>query len=203
MRLQGREIPIVHVNTNDFESVPSYQIDYPDGEGGTICFNVKEGTNVGGEDDDKEDYWGELCQKSDLIFYLLDIDRLSNELKGVNVSSEDERSLRRRSSSLKRLSSDMRFISGTAFNTQKNSNLVIVLNKIDVPLETSSGDTLEEKLQNYGEDIQAIKGIVEQIARDRLGVHKNNLKGVLPLSCKDDEMFAQFFPVILKKLAGA
>lgn len=199
-RLQGHEIPTVHMNTTDPERRSSFQIEYSDGLGDTICFNVTEGMNVGGEDDDVDDYWADVAQDADVIFYLVDTGRFLDEINHIptKLNSMDERELRKASPSLKRVSQDMRFL---VANKKQSARLAIILNKIDLPLMHAEGDTIDEKMQHYSQDLQKLKNAVAKIAERDLGVHRNILAGVFPLSCKDSEIFAQLFPVILRNIA--
>ena len=201
-RLQGHEIPAVHMNTTEAEHRSSFQIEYSDGLGDTICFNVTEGMNVGGEDDDVDDYWADAAKNADVIFYLVDTGRFLNEINHIptDLNTMDEKSLRKASPSLKRLSQDMRFL---VANAKASVRLAVILNKIDLPLEQAEGDTLDEKMQHYSHDLQHLKTAVTKIAESGLGVHGSRLTGVFPLSCKDSEMFAQLFPVILRNVAKA
>lgn len=204
-RLQGREIPATHTTTQEAERRPSFQVEYSDGLGDTIYFKVTEGMNVGGESEHVDDYWADASKNADVIFYLVDTGRFLSEIGHIstNLSTMDEKDLRKASPSLKRLSHDMRFLVANPLSAKPESKLAIILNKIDLPLERAEGDTIAEKMQHYSQDLQHLKTAVTKIADSGLGVHRNRLTGVFPLSCKDPEMFAQLFPVILRNVAKA
>ncbi len=204
-RLQGRDIPAVHMNTNDPERISSFRIEYSDGLNDTICFNVTEGMNVGGEADDVDDYWADATKNADVIFYLVDTGVFLREVGHIStdLSTMDEKTLRKASPSLKRLSQDMRFLVTNPLSTKPSAKLAIILNKIDLPLERAEGDTIGEKMQHYSQDLQHLKTAVEKIAKSGLGAYGSRLTGIFPLSCKDPEMFAQLFPVILRNVAKA
>lgn len=203
-RLRGKEIPLEYDNTVESERISSFQIDYNIGSGETICFHVKEGVNVGGESDDVEICWNDACQDADVIFYLIDINELANEFTSasLDLTKIDIKSCLKNIPLLRRLSSDMRFLA-THLAQKRSSRLVIILNKIDLPLDNAPGDDFDEKVRNYANDLQHLQEAVKAIARNSLNTYTSQLTGVLPLSCKDIEIFTLLFPAILKNVAGA
>lgn len=204
-RLQGRDIPAYHINTDEAERRSSFQIEYNDGLGGVICFNITEGMNVGGEAEHVDDFWADATKDADVIFYMVDIGKFLNEIEHIptDLSTMDEKSLRKASPSLKRLSDDMRFLVTHPLSAKPSAKLAIILNKIDLPLEPMEGDTIDEKIQHYSQDLQRLRTTIAKIAKSGLGVHESHLTGVFPLSCKNPEMFAQLFPIILRNVAKA
>lgn len=203
-RLRGEEIPLHHFTTDEPEPISNFKIDYNIGNGETICFHVKEGMNVGGENFQVERYWNDACQDADVIFYLIDTNELINEITSasLDLTNIDTKACLKNIPLLKRLSSDMDFLA-TPLAKKGSSRLVIILNKIDLPLENAPGDILSEKVQNYANELQYLQEAVKIIAHNSLNNYKSQLTGVMPLSCKNTEMFTQFFPTILKNVAGA
>nr|WP_279185327.1 GTPase domain-containing protein [Acetobacter syzygii] len=177
-RLQGKPVPDIHINTGIPEAVESYWVKYDDGNGKRISFQAKKTLNVGGEEPDRDEYWGDVCKKANVIFYMLDAEKL--------VSTQAQ--------TISRLNNDMRWLV-SEIGGSKFPKVVIVLNKFDILLEGEESPDVQEAIKNIA--LPLLK-IVSESAKKSLGTRKDALKGVKPLSTTDDYLFAQLFPPVLR-----
>lgn len=180
-RLKGKPVPDIHINTGMPESVESYKVHYATGDDEVISFKANKTLNVGGEEPDRDEYWGEVCQKADVVFYMLDAQKLAQS----------------QSQTISRLNNDMRWLV-SEMDGKKFPRLVIVLNKFDL-LMTDNKHDISECMNEVG---LPLLRLVKEAAQKSLGNRRDNIKGVLPLSATDDYLFSQLFPPVLRAAAN-
>lgn len=177
-RLQGKPVPKQHINTGAPEEVKAYEINYSLDGGEEVSFKANKTLNVGGEENDREDYWADVCKGADVIFYMVDAQRLRDE----------------HNSFMRRIQQDMRWLAAEGLNNP-NAKLIIVLNKFDLLLDGKEPENLEDAFLNLGAPLATE---VQNIAIKELKAKAECLKGVMPLSTTDGYLFSQLFPPILR-----
>lgn len=177
-RLQGKPVPRLHINTGAPEAVEAYKVSYDLGPNEKVSFKANKTINVGGEENDREDYWSDVCRKADVVFYMIDAQRLRDEHDDF----------------IRRIRQDMRWLAAEGFQ-KSDARLVIVLNKFDLLLDTQEPDDLAAAFANTAAPLAKE---VQAIAVKELRAKSDCLKGVLPLSTTDGYLFSQLFPPILR-----
>lgn len=99
--------------------IPQFKIDFNLSDGRRINLTCKRSLNIGGEENyrDEEQGWKQVCEDSDIIFYVMTIDDLlsKNYLKG-------------------RIQNDLEWFHRTLPYLKKNSLIHILINKIDTKI---------------------------------------------------------------------
>lgn len=180
-RLQGKQIPTMHINTGAPEIVEGFTVSYPIGNE-KVSFAVNKTKNVGGEEPDRDEYWLSVCEKADVIFYLIAADKW-------RTNEESAKS---------RLKNDMRWMAGELV-TKPKQKVILIVNKFDVLLENSSPDEFGSVL---AKEWPLLKSAVEQAAQVGLGTQAGKLTAVVPLSMSDNYLFSQMFPNVLRAATG-
>ncbi|QCE32824.1 hypothetical protein FAI41_04055 [Acetobacteraceae bacterium] len=215
--LQKEEPHKGHVNTTGVEKVESFRIDYPFPDGENICFNVKEGINVGGEDEDKERYWSKVLEGADLIFYLIDFPKFFKELQALDLEemAQDgiklKLALKEQQGEGWRILEDMRFLASqiSYFPEGKRPLVSVLLNKYDqlegFParyIAHATPEDREEILENIAPSLNLFLSLMQPLMKKELGTFRKQLKTIEPMSCGSLDLFKFFFPNILRKVAG-
>lgn len=176
-RLQGKPVPDIHINTGMPEDVAAYKVEYPIEGGKKISFTANKSRNVGGEEPDRDEHWADVCQNADVIFYMLDAQK-------VHAASTP---------TLSRLKNDMRWLAAELGNKNK-FKLIIVLNKFDLLLGEEGLENFEKVMMEVG---APMINEIKNAAQKTLGVKKSHLGKVLPLCTTDGYLFGQLFPPLL------
>lgn len=114
-KLRGLEAPTTHVRTRGAEKIETFEFHWPLPNKEQVKFRCKRSINVGGETDERDRFWLDSCSGSDVIFYLVDIQKLIDH----NQSTMD------------RIKSDLKWISANINHFKANSSIHVLLNKID------------------------------------------------------------------------
>ena len=120
-RLRGDKVPTEHAQTRGSETVESYNIKFPVPGQGTVEFKALKSSNVGGEEDERDRYWADACRDADIVFYLVDVERIVSD----------------RIATIKRVKEDMNWIRNAGLRGKGDHGfkagmkLAIIANKID------------------------------------------------------------------------
>lgn len=177
-RLQGIPVPKRHINTGAPEEVKAYEVNYFLDNNEKVSFRANKTLNVGGEENDREDYWADVCKGADVVFYMVDAQRLRDE----------------HDSFMRRIRQDMRWLAAEGLE-KPGAKLIIVMNKFDLLLGGKDPENLEDAFINLG---APLANEVNEIAKKELKAKADSLKGVMPLSTTDGYLFSQLFPPILR-----
>lgn len=173
-KLQGMEAPEVHIQTRGAEKVQTFNFYWPLPDKKKINFRCKRSINVGGEIDERDRYWMESCSGADVIFYLVDLEKMIGENK----------------STMDRINSDMQWISSKVHEMKLGSRIQILLNKIDRVYDSSDPvdglSQLESKVSPHVDQL-------EDICKKILGANFHIISGVSPISMVNDHLFGRYF----------
>ena len=168
-RLQGKPFSETYNQTRTPEKIENFQINYGMPDGTTFKLVCKRAGNVGGEEDQKIDYWFQACADSDIIFYLID----SKELLNIDPNKN----------STNRVKSDIKWIATHMSKFHAQVKIQILFNKLDLMIDYS--DHKAEIPDNLTQRIKEIQTYSEQI----FGVYNNKLCTPLPISMLDDHLY--------------
>ena len=188
-RLRSEKVPTEHAQTRGSETVHKYNIRFPVPGHKPIEFKALKSVNVGGEEDERDRFWAEACREADIVFYLVDVERLIAD----------------REATLKRFREDITWIRSEGLGGKNNGifksemKLAIVANKVDALQEIYKSDV---DLQAVANATLSITGEIDAIAKSALGPAGAWLTGVYPLSITDDDLFTLLFSAILADVAG-
>lgn len=178
-RLKGKDLDAQYAQTRGTEKVETFEISYRLSENDYIKFKCKNAVNVGGETDEKDRYWSDIAKSADILFYLIDIEKIEQKNKIY----------------IERLRDDLFWIYSHSSQMKPNSKLYLILNKIDVLV----GDykTSEDYENHISESIknsyQLIKNIVKNIFENTNKTDFNFISGIYPISMKDKYLFDKYF----------
>lgn len=188
-RLKGDKVPTEYAQTRGTETVNDYIIRFPVPGYKSIEFKALKSVNVGGEEDERDRFWANACREADIIFYLVDVNRLISD----------------REATLKRVKEDIIWIRSEGFGGKSNGifksdmKLAIIANKVDALEDIYKSDADLSAITNA---TLSITGQIEAVAKSALGPAGNWLTGVYPLSTIDDNLFTLLFAAILADVAG-
>lgn len=187
-RLRSEKVPTEHAQTRGSETVEKYDIRFPVPGHKPIEFKALKSVNVGGEEDERDRFWADACRDSDIVFYLVDVNRLISD----------------RASTMKRVREDITWIrrqglGGSGGGVFKSGmKLSIIANKVDTLQEIYKSDV---DLDAVSSAAFAITSEIDTIAKSALGPASPWLTGVYPLSIADDDLFTLLFSAILADVA--
>lgn len=183
-RVRNQPAPNQHIQTRGAEEVGNFNFTWAKGEGG-IDFKCKRSLNVGGEVDERERFWGQACAGSDVIFYLVDLQKLNEDRESI----------------LNRIKSDLKWLATNLKNFKKDVKIHILLNKVDTLPFSGEPEDQREHIMNVLKDESAH---VREIAIKFFADQKNVITGISPISMVDDYLFRTFFTNALSSVfAGA
>ena len=180
-RFKHQAPPEEHVQTRGAEQVGKFNINWTLPDSTTFNMTCKKSINVGGELDERERYWLQSCNQADVIFYLID---------GEKLVSDSEKTLFR-------IKDDLRWIVRQIHSFKPNVVVHLLVNKVDyfvkdVAFENSQ-KIISEKL------LEEIK-IIEDISRKILGSYFKKITGIGPISMLDDFLFKAYFTEALQQI---
>lgn len=179
-KLKRENAPTEHIQTRGAEEVGTFKFTWPLPDKTEVDFRCRNSINVGGEVDERERYWLQSCSGADVIFYLIDLDKLSN-------NPDDTKD---------RIKSDFKWIASNISHFKANSSIHVLINKVDILLNGCPDPSdIEEKiskgLESYLEDI-------EYSAKKILGVYFDKITGISPISMIDPHIFSIYFTAVLQ-----
>lgn len=178
-RLRKEPIPAEHIQTRGAETVTDFKISWPLPNGEHVDFHCKRSINVGGEIDERERYWLQTCKGADVIFYLIDAEKL----------------LEAQPATLKRFHDDMCWLVTNFRHFKPSVTVHLLLNKIDVTLGRSP---------HTNSALNSMKKLVDTIereAKDTLAEYFQRVTGVTPISMSDEHLFGKYFASALSTIA--
>lgn len=178
-RLKGKDLDAQYAQTRGTEKVETFEISYRLSENDYIKFKCKNAVNVGGETDEKDRYWSDIAKSADILFYLIDIEKIEQQNEIY----------------IERLRDDLFWLRSHNSQMKPNSKLYLILNKIDVLV----GDykTSEDYENHISESIKhsrhLIENIVKNIFENTNKTDFNFISGIYPISMKDKYLFDKYF----------
>lgn len=170
-----------YTQTRGAENVGKFDFSWPLPNKTDIKFTCKRSINVGGELDERERFWAQSCKGADVIFYLIDFEKL--------VAAPDI--------TLARIKDDLKWMLSN-FNEFKSSSVVhILLNKIDIV----HGDDLneEDEATFYREVEEKIK-YIQALAEKHLAGYFKRVTGITPISMVNNYLFKRYFTASLEQV---
>jgi len=172
--LRNEEISNEHNQTRGLNNLSNFKLVHKLPNGDVIDFQLKKCKNVGGEEDQRDDFWYDACNKSDIIFYLIDINKLKNNPTFLK----------------QRIKDDFKWISENISQFSHNKACYIFLNKVDLLIKDIPVEKQEEFLKKeLQEHIDEVQDYAEKI----LGRYSNRIKGIQPISMIDKYTFKKYF----------
>lgn len=183
-KLQHQTPPVDHIQTRGAEAIETFKVNWPMPDRSTVEFRCKGSINVGGEVDERERYWLQTCKSADVIFYLIDV---------IKLTEAPEETLARIKSDLKWLVTNLRHF-------KSSSCIHILINKIDVLVENIEPDEVADKIQEkIGPIIDNLKTLIDRIMQG----HHGRVSGVGAISLTDDHLFGLLFTGALMDVTKA
>jgi energy-coupling factor transporter ATP-binding protein EcfA2 len=173
-KLQHQTPPAEHIQTRGAEAIATFNVNWPMPDKSTVEFRCKGSINVGGEVDERDRYWLQSCKDADVIFYLVDVIKLTEAPKET----------------LDRIKSDLKWLATNIRHFKPSSCIHILVNKIDFLVEDIEpeeiADTIREKAGNV---LEMLKELIDRIMQG----HKGRVSGVGAISMTDDHLFGLLF----------
>lgn len=173
-RLKNEEIPSEHIQTRSAENVEVFNFKYSLPDKTSIEFKCKNSINIGGEIDERERRWLKACKNADVIFYLIDYEKLSDKIKEKREEAQE------------RIEDDFRWLKKNISEFKAGHGIYILINKVD--------ENPVEKIKPHLENLEIS---AHEILRDDY----KRIDGVYPICMKDEYLFKTYFTEILQKVA--
>lgn len=183
-KLRRLEAPSEHIQTRGAEKIDTFKFNWPLPDKTSIEFRCRNAINVGGEIDERERFWLESTKNADVIFYLIDLEKL---LKVENYKDSDV---------VNRIKSDFKWMATSIPNFKAASSIHILINKIDVLTINSEVSEIEDKLKQIREVITHL----EDLAKSIFGLHFHRVSGLSPISMIDGYLFSKYFTEALNSI---
>lgn len=181
-KLKREKAPTEYIQTRGAEEVGTFKFIWPLPDKSTIEFQCKRSINVGGEVDERERYWLQSCTGADVIFYLVDSERLAENTGQTLV----------------RIKEDLKWMASNFPNFKSKATVHILLNKVDIFTSNIPPERIEEFIKNsLSEKIEKIEDISKKI----LGEYFERITGVSPISMTDSFLFSKYFTASLKQIS--
>lgn len=179
-KLKMENAPVEHIQTRGAEAIATFKFAWPLSDKTEVNFRCKNSINVGGEIDERERYWLQSCSSSDVIFYLVDFDKLSREPGETK----------------ERIRSDLIWIASNISQFKSGSSIHILINKVDVLL--SECKDLSDIEENISKGLEPYLKDIESSANKILGVYFDRITGVSPISMNNAYLFSIYFAAVLQ-----
>lgn len=183
-KLKREKAPIEHIQTRGAEEIGTFNFAWPLPDKSIIDFKCKNSINVGGEIDERERYWLQSCQDADVIFYLIDLEKL---IKGNSIVTD-------------RIKSDIKWLASNIPQFKAGSSIHLLVNKIDILSNNCDPVEIESIISN-GTKIHLDE--IENIAKKVLGPHFERISGISPISMTDPHLFSVYFTAALQSVFNA
>lgn len=180
-RLQKKAPPAQHVQTRGAEQIETFKLSYTLPDKTKLELKCKSCVNVGGEIDERERYWQQACLGADVIFYLIDGDKLRTSP----------------TQTLARIGSDLDWLVKNVNAFKPDFVLHLLLNKVDV---VTAGLTTDLAVAAVSKEFGKPLKKLEELVRAVLGAYFGRVTGLGPISILDDTLFHRYFPVALQQI---
>ncbi len=180
-RIKDLPPPSQHVQTRGAEGVGNFDVSWVVGGRDKIEFKCKRSINVGGEIDERERFWEQACAGADVVFYLVDFQKLIED----------------RESSIDRVRGDFKWLASCLKGFKQGVRVHILLNKVDTIKFSGEPEDHRDHIVNLVRD-ESIK--IQDIAHKFLGEQRTAIVGVSPISMIDDYLFRTFFTSVLSEV---
>lgn len=185
-RLKDDNFSENYIQTRGTENIKTFKVSYRLNDKDYIEFKCKNSVNVGGETDERERYWGDILKNSDILFYLIDIEKVAKQSNSY----------------MERLQDDLLWLHACCSKMKNGAKIYIILNKIDVLIGDCKKNGLNEEM--ISKSIEEPIGNVSNIIEDIFGILDNGdidgISGVYPISIKDKNLFHKYFKQIIKDI---
>lgn len=178
-RLRKEPIPEKHVQTRGAEKISKFEISWPLPDNTHVKFRCLRSMNIGGEIDERERFWLQACQGSDVVFYLLDSQKL--------LISQDV--------TLERYQDDLRWLVANFRDLKPTVAVHILLNKVDITLGPKPYTAAAEN--RMSDQVT----LLESHAKNVLGDYFKRVTGITPISMEDNYLFGKYFTLALQAVA--
>jgi len=172
-RLKREDIPDEHFQTRGAEKVGTFNFKQALSDGTTIDIKCKRSINVGGEVDERERFWKQSCKDADVIFYILEVERLLNEEYLIG----------------ERVYDDLKWIASNIGEFEASPLVHLLVNKVDL-----IGEDLSEIENKLSQHIEKLEATVADIFRG----YSKRVSGITPTSMVDNYMFGATFTAALE-----
>ncbi|WP_447876537.1 Rab family GTPase [Serratia fonticola] len=181
-KLKGDIAPAEHIQTRGAENVKTFNFSWPLPNKTEVKFKCKNSINVGGEIDERERFWLQSCTEADVIFYLVDFDKLTNNTENT----------------IHRIKSDFKWIASNIPKFKKESSLFIVINKMDLIFDDGVDPSaieggLTSALSTHLENL-------DEATKKTLGTYTSRISGLGPMSMTDSHIFSICFTSALQMI---
>ncbi|MFA5583469.1 MAG: hypothetical protein WDA09_04570 [Bacteriovoracaceae bacterium] len=162
--------------------IPEFKIDFNLSDGRRINLTCKRSLNIGGEENyrDEEQGWKQVCQDSDVIFYIMTIDDLLSK-KYLNG----------------RIQKDLEWFHRTLPYLKKNSLIHILINKVDTKIKDYT--EYDEFKSNIKQDILDFDEFVRRI----LSPWDKTYTGLTLISASDEHIYLKGIERVFNKIYKA
>ncbi|HHQ6722807.1 TPA: hypothetical protein ACSTNG_002581 [Serratia fonticola] len=181
-KLIGDIVPTEHIQTRGAENVKTFNFSWSLPNKTEVKFKCKNSINVGGEIDERERFWLQSCTEADVIFYLIDFDKLTNNTENT----------------MHRIKSDFKWIASNIPKFKKESSLFIVINKMDLIFDGGvDPSTIERELTSA---LSAHLENLDEATKKTLGTYTSRISGLGPMSMTDSHIFSICFTSALQMI---
>lgn len=161
--LRNEDPPKEYNNTQVSEKKETFDIIWPLPDAPDVEFKCRKSMNVGGEIEQRERFWLQACENADIIFYLVDVEKLRDNKENT----------------FKRIREDFKWLGSNMKNFKPSAKIHILLNKIDIFTNGADPDEIEDIIkENTLENVETISASAQKILKDNYG----KLSGFTPIS---------------------
>lgn len=182
--LLEKDPPKEHHQTRGVEKVDSFTVKRNIQGFDTIELKCKRSVNVGGEDDERIRYWHQACGGADLIFYLVDMDRLNDPDLHETYHS--------------RIGDDLKWLGSNLSKFKAGCRVHLLLNKIDKVLEIPS--FVDNRREFIESELNKHVTEMESRAKSIFDMNSLALTGASPMCMVDRDLFDCLFDGVLARI---
>jgi tRNA U34 5-carboxymethylaminomethyl modifying GTPase MnmE/TrmE len=182
-KLTNEPPPKQHTLTRGTTKQGTFDFKWPLPDGSAIKFKCKKSINVGGEIDERERYWSDACKGADVIFYLIDAEKLSTT---PNTTKN-------------RIKDDFKWMISYIRDIKSNATIHILVNKIDLIIKSTSPDEITKEVETkFGSVIDEI----QELSKNIFGKYRSRITGINAISMTDPYLFNTYFTEALKSISN-
>lgn len=179
--LRNEDPPEEYVRTEASEKIKTFKIKWPLPDDIIINFRCRKSINVGGEIDQRDRFWLQACKNADVIYYLVDVEKL-----------RDKKEI-----TLKRIRDDLKWLGSNIKNFKPSTKIHFLFNKIDIYTNGTDPDELEDIIkENISKSVETVSKYAQKILKDN---YKRST-GFTPISMVDEYLFNTYFTIALQQI---
>ncbi|MEJ5991965.1 GTPase domain-containing protein [Ramlibacter sp. PS3R-8] len=172
-RLRQEAVPTEHIQTRGVEKLESFDFVQTLPDGTLFKLRCKRSVNVGGEIDERDRHWWQACEGADVVFYLIDAEKVLDE----NAAAAHRN----------RVVQDLQWLATRLGRIKEHALVHLLVNKVDAVA------TKQEQLQKYVSEL-------ERSTKAVFGPYFKRVTGVTPTSMVDDYVFNTSFAGALESI---